>query len=401
MVALCWLTNPAKAWKVFVANRVRKIAEATSEIGITWKYVPTDMNLADLGSRGATIAKMERGNWLTGPNWLLDEKQWPQQPKLKCTKVADEECRPTPEGILHTQERKLDEWDALLERGVYWQTMRVTAWMLRFISNCKARRNKLKRRSGPLVTDEITTARTYWVRRVQRADQASLQSPGWKLVEDEDTGVLKCEGRVKGYRPTYLPGGPLAEKLVAHVHNQVMHLGVASTMASVRESWWIPKLRARVKKTIKRCNVCKVFSTRPYEAPPTSALPEYRTEGSRPFEVTGVDFARPLSYRVGKEELGKYSIIIFTCASSRAVRLEVTRTQTADEFQKKLNAFISRRTRPRVIISDNAGVFKTTADWIGTIRKSEKLQNYLAREDIRWQFNLARSPWLGEGSMRD
>ena len=85
MVALYWLTNPAKAWKVFVANRVRKIAEATSEIGNTWKYVPTDMNLADLGSRGVTIAKMERGNWLTGPNWLLDEAQWPQQPKFKCT----------------------------------------------------------------------------------------------------------------------------------------------------------------------------------------------------------------------------------------------------------------------------------------------------------------------------
>ena len=309
--------------------------------------------------------------------------------------MTDEECKPTQEGILHTPEHKLDEWDALLERGAYWWTMRVTAWMLRFISNCKARRNKLKRKSGPLVTEEIITARTYWVKRAQRAVQASLQSPGWKLVEDKHTGVLKCEGRVKGYRPMYLPGGPLAEKLVAHVHNQIMHLGVANTMASVRESRWIPKLRARVKKTIKRCNVCKVFSTRPYEAPPTSALPEYRTEGSRPFEVTGVDFAGPLSYRVGKEEIGKYSIIIFTCASSRAVHLEVTRTQTADEFQKKLNAFISRRTRPRVIVSDNAGVFKTTADWIRAIRKSEKLHNYLAREEIRWQFNLARSPWWG------
>ena len=208
----------------------------------------------------------------------------------------------------------------------------MTAWMLRFISNCKARKNKLKRGSGPLVTKVITTARTYWVRRVQKADQARLQLPGWKLVEDEDARVLKCEGRPKGYRPTYLPGGPRADKLVAHVHNQIMHLGVASTMASERKSWWILKLRARVKKTIKRCNVCKVFSTSLYEAPPTSALLEYRTEGSRPFEVTGVDFAGP--YRVGKEELGKYSIIIFTCASSRAVYLEVTRTQAADEFQK-------------------------------------------------------------------
>ncbi|KAJ7389446.1 hypothetical protein OS493_031691 [Desmophyllum pertusum] len=40
------------------------------------------------------------------PNWLFDEKQWPQQPKLKCSRVADEECKPTPEAILHTQEGK-------------------------------------------------------------------------------------------------------------------------------------------------------------------------------------------------------------------------------------------------------------------------------------------------------
>ena len=94
MVALYWLTYPAKTWKVFVANRVRKITEGTSEIGITWKYVPSDMNLTDLGSRRASIAKMERGNWLTGRNRLLDETQWPQQPKLKCrsVEVADEEC---------------------------------------------------------------------------------------------------------------------------------------------------------------------------------------------------------------------------------------------------------------------------------------------------------------------
>ena len=29
------------------------------------------------------------------------------------------------------------------------------------------------------------------------------------------------------------------------------------------------------------------------------------------------------------------------------------------------------------------------------IRKSNKLQNYIASQDIRWQFNLARSPWWG------
>ena len=40
-------------------------------------------------------------------------------------------------------------------------------------------------------------------------------------------------------------------------------------------------------------------------------------------------------------------------------------------------------------------MFKATADWVKTVRKSEKLQNYLARENNRWQFNLAKSPWWG------
>ena len=71
------------------------------------------------------------------------------------------------------------------------------------------------------------------------------------------------------------------------------------------------------------------------------------------------------------------------------------KSHTEEEFQRKLNSFIARKTRPRLIISDNASVFKATASWIKKIRKSERLQDHLAREDIRWQFNLSRSPWRG------
>ena len=65
MVALYWITNPGKGWKVFVANRVKKIAETTGPINVTWKYCSSDM-------------KMERGKWFFGPEWLLEKKEWPQ-----------------------------------------------------------------------------------------------------------------------------------------------------------------------------------------------------------------------------------------------------------------------------------------------------------------------------------
>lgn len=84
--------------------------------------------------------------------------------------------------------------------------------------------------------------------------------------------------------------------------------------------------------------------------------------------------------------------------------MEVTKSQTAEweallerhkYIQRKLNSFIAKKTRPRLIISENASVFKATATWIKKIQKSDRLQDHLAREDIRWQFNLSRSPWWG------
>ena len=76
MVALYSILNPGKSWKVFVANRVCKIAQITEEVKIQWRYCPTERNLADLGSRGASLSKMEENGWYKGPQWLLARENW-------------------------------------------------------------------------------------------------------------------------------------------------------------------------------------------------------------------------------------------------------------------------------------------------------------------------------------
>lgn len=51
--------------------------------------------------------------------------------------------------------------------------------------------------------------------------------------------------------------------------------------------------------------------------------------------------------------------------------------------------------------SCRVNMFKARADWVKTKkreklrRRREKLQNYLACENICWQFNLTKSPWWG------
>ena len=64
MVALFWVTNPGKSWKFFVANRARKIAEITDKLDIKWRYIPSNSNIADIGSSGQILKKWPRGSGL-------------------------------------------------------------------------------------------------------------------------------------------------------------------------------------------------------------------------------------------------------------------------------------------------------------------------------------------------
>ena len=70
-VALHWIRGRGK-YKQFVTNRVNKINGKE----LTWRYVPTDENPADLGSRGGEASKLTE-LWLKGPSWLSDPDKWP------------------------------------------------------------------------------------------------------------------------------------------------------------------------------------------------------------------------------------------------------------------------------------------------------------------------------------
>ncbi|XP_046853560.1 uncharacterized protein LOC124446735, partial [Xenia sp. Carnegie-2017] len=120
-------------------------------------------------------------------------------------------------------------------------------------------------------------------------------------VQPDDDEILRCQGRIQGEFPIYLPDDALfTVKLVEDAHLETLHRGVILTMAKVRENYWVPRLRRLVKKQRKRCYRCKRFTTKPYQAPIPAPLPKTRTEGNTPYKVIGVDFAGPIKYKVKK-----------------------------------------------------------------------------------------------------
>ena len=99
-----------------------------------------------------------------------------------------------------------------------------------------------------------------------------------------------------------------------------------------------------------------------------------------------MDFAGPLYVRSESDRLNfnKVYILLLTCASTRAVHLELTRDLTSASLVLALRRFIARRGTPRMIFSDNARTFK-----------SEETSQFLRVRGIVWYFNLAEPPWAG------
>ena len=294
-------------------------------------------------------------------------------------------------------EAKTDEFDALLEKFSYWKTLRVLAWISRFVHNTRA--INAPGIKGPLTTKEIDQQRLFWEKRVQESckGEEKLEEDRLQLnLQENQNGVLECRGRIQGDYPVYLPDNHLyTEKLVTEAHLGTLHGGVGLTMAKVRERHWVPRLRRLTKKIVKTCYGCKRFQVRALASPPPGNLPKDRTERRAAFQVVGIDYAGPLKYRKTKKVEGKAYLALYACSVTRALYLELLPNMETSEFLKSLKRFIARCGRPEKIYSDNGRTFVGAANWLKAVMTDERLNDFVARQGIKWQFNLSHAPWWG------
>ncbi|GFW74113.1 integrase catalytic domain-containing protein [Trichonephila clavipes] len=137
------------------------------------------------------------------------------------------------------------------------------------------------------------------------------------------------------------------------------------------------------------CIRCKRYKCKSPNSEPVS-LPGDRVNDAAVFEVVGVDLAGPLYVKGGQ----KSWIVLFTCATYRAVHLELTSSLSTDAFLLSLRRFIARWGRPRVIYSDNGTNFRgahgelSGIDW-------EKVLKLATIQSIIWKFNPPTAAWWG------
>ena len=394
-VALYWINGQGE-YRQFVSNRVKKIREHER---LEWHHVPTEQNPADLASRGGNVVGNEL--WKTGPEWLSYSSKWPPRVILEaCSEVNQEIKSKSTSQALTTVSSSTDSdvFERLMEKYSLRKTLRICAWVQRFLQNCRIQPDQ--RESGPLKWKEIKKRDVWWIKRVQNE---ATNSPETEAIKRElnlqlnESGILECRGRIDGEYPMYLPrNSTYTQKVVEQAHHNTLHGGVAMTMAKVRDRFWVPKLRCLVKRIRSNCHGCVRFRAQAYQSPPIGNLPTAtRTQGTAPFQVLGVDFTGPIRYRTKTKVEKKGYLVLYGCSLTRAVHLELLRSLEVGEFLPSLKRLVARRGRPKLIYSDNATTFKAAAKWLKQAQKDERLHAFLNDNTIEWRFNLSRAPWWG------
>ena len=402
--ALYWIQNNNE-WKTFVQHRVNEILSLSKKE--EWGHVPGVENPADLGTRGVTAKYLKESElWWQAPKWLSQGEQgWPKRFQIENPDGIEEERKKVITLSVHIEEQKgiskiidIDSFSALH------RLLRVTALVMRFIRNCRNKKEGTEISVGNVKAEEMKEAERLWILDCQSGLQndSKFQKVSKQLGIVKKDGVYICVGRldnsdleIEAKNPIFLPKDHrFAKLIVLYCHETVHHSRVKGTLAELRSRFWITQGRQFVKKIIKPCVTCKRLEGKSYGTPPIAPLPDFRVTKSPPFYSTGVDFAGPLYIKGSDGKMNKAYIALFTCCVTRAVHIELVENLLASTFVNCLRRFCSRRGTPNLLISDNAKTFKATDKVLKKLCESDKVQHYMTERRITWKFILERSPWM-------
>ena len=183
----------------------------------------------------------------------------------------------------------------------------------------------------------------------------------------DDSGILRVGGRLRlsdqpyiTKHPILLPNShPLTRSIAMHYHLRLLHGGGRVTLAAIRQEFWPIQGRRLVNHIVRNCFRCSRASPVPAKQQ-TGQLPLQRITPSRPFSVTGVDFAGPVYMKAIHKRASptKAYISVFVCFVTKAVHLELVSDLSTPAFLNALRRFIARRGCPTHIHSDNGKNFE-------------------------------------------
>ena len=422
-IVLSWLLSPTKTKNLYTSNRIKDVKKNVNDakekygVEISFRYVPTGDNPADMLSRGISFDKFleEMEFWIHGPEWIRGVNVcWPSsdfgclseasKTLVMCTSLGEEKTTMSPLVAFE----KFESFNKLLN---------ITSNVFQFLKAKgllkEATMERLWGTSAPL---EIAKLHLIKVMQAEafpmELDYLSGSKPRGIPARVRDMnlfldkfGIIRCDGRMgKVSKFQYSLIYPillaprqhaLTQLIVTFYHHKVQHLGIQSTLNKVKLAGFrLIHPYQTVKAIIKPCVTCKKFNSLSYRYPRMTDLPKDRVNLVRPYLNVGVDYTGFIMVKVGESE-AKYYLLILTCLCTRAIHLELLPDQSVDQFVLALVRFCNVYGIPEAIYSDNALTFTSGASVLKQVFTSDEFKSAFGTHSINHIKIPLGAPWVG------
>lgn len=422
MIALSYLHIPAHKLKTFTANRVsniRRITQAT-KIPIQWLFCNSAYNSADFSTRGQTPRQMLQNKmWFQCPQIL---KEFPPDGNLNINeipaaclpevkhKILIAKADPNPNTIFQLTEHYSN----------YSRLQRVTAYILRFVKNCKI--SKPNRICGPITAKELNNSTLLLVKIVQDHFFNDLKT---KLINEkqcpknlislspfiDNFNLIRVGGRLQNLKAPFESKHPLllpnkcnfSTILSKNFHILALHAGSNLSTALLRNHFWVISGKKLMKSLIHKCVTCTKYTTKTALNPIQGNLPKYRLESTFCFRGTvGCDCFGPYPCKLTQRKnsaICKVWGLIFVCENTRAVHIETLSSLSCKDFLAAIDRFTARRSIPLQFRADcgtnfKAG-FRKMSEFSEFLKNNkETILSHISTSSIKFNHIPPYTPWM-------
>uniref|UniRef100_A0A0A9YQQ8 Pol polyprotein n=1 Tax=Lygus hesperus TaxID=30085 RepID=A0A0A9YQQ8_LYGHE len=396
---LTWIHTPPYKLTTFVANRVVEITDNTSIT--SWRYVPTELNPADVASRGILASELISCElWWHGPQFLLyDTSQWPSRQFTMPETILELRTRST----FVVSKAVLSPILPLIERcSTFSKLLRVTVYVQRFIQNWFL--PKERHIKGPMKVEELhkalscvilVTQNHFLAEEIHHLRKNELCSSQYRSLTPflSEEGFVMVGGRLsnsplplKSKHPLLMPHkSPLSALIIDHYHLNSLHGGPKIVQSLVQRYYWIPSVRQLIRMRLHKCITCFKFKAKPKQ-PQMADLPKSRFSEERCFHNTAIDFAGPFMVKdSNRRKVAQYKVYvaILVCMATKATHIELVSALSTEACLAALDRFIARRGLPAKIYSDRGRNF------IGCARELKEMNTFLHQSKDQFIDRLA------------
>ena len=428
MVVLGYIYNKTRRFQKYVNNRVSKIRLHSKPE--QWRYVPTDKNPADDGTRLMAADQLQTSKWLVGPHPRDLDRFAP---------LANDYALIDPDN-----DKEIKQEIVVLKSNISSgtdPTTKFSNWrpLVRTVSLLRHNAASMKKSATPPCVgwhvcnqhknpEEMHAAEIVLIRKAQEEffsreiqclkknkpipHDSSILKLTPKLDENK---LLRLSGRLRRAdipnemkHPIIIPGKcNIAKLLIKHHHEEVKHQGRHITAGAVRSAGlWIVNGKKLIADLIFKCVKCRILR-RKLSVQQMGELQDSQLSPVPPFSFVGVDAFGPWEVCVRRTRGGsadsKRHAIIFVCTSSRAVHIELVCEMSSSSFINAMRRFEALRGHVTQYSSDRGTNFVGAADEIevDTIYVEDPpIVAHLNNANTSWKFNPPHSSHMNGGVER-